>query len=224
MKKIKVLIADDTQHIREYFNMILSQEQSMEVVGLAASGQEAYDRALELAPDVILMDIQMEHELAGIDAIYKIKEKLKDAKIIVITIHQDDETLFKAYAAGAMDYIVKTSSIVEIISSIVNVYNNKLFLRPEISQKILDEFSRMKNERESLISTLNVVSKLTNTEYDVLKAIYSGKKYSQIAKERFVEEVTIRTQVNKILKKFRMESMKSVIKELRELKIFDIYE
>lgn len=88
----------------------------------------------------------------------------------------------------------------------------------------MDEFSRIKTYQDSLIYTLNIVSKLTTAEFEVLYALRHGKSYRQVAEERFVEDVTIRTQVNKILKKFGEHNIKTVIKSLENLKIFDIYE
>ncbi len=223
MNKIRIVIVDDFEDIRNHFKMILARETDMEVVATASSGAEGYEVVMQHQPDIVLMDVQMETEMAGIETTRKIKEQMDAIKVIVLTIHEEDEILFKAYGAGAIDYIVKTSSIVEILNSIRNVYNNKLSLRPEVAGKIITEFARLQNEQSNLVGTLNVMSKLTNTEFIILKAIYGGKTYQQIAKERFVEEVTIRTQVNKILKKFEKQSMKEVIKALKELRIFDIY-
>lgn len=223
MKKIRVVIADDAEEIRNYFRMILSNESDMEVVRVASNGIEAYETVIESKPDVVLMDIQMETNTAGIDAIRKIKEKLPYVKVIVITIHEEDELLFQAYTAGAMDYIIKTSSIVDIIESIKKVYNNKLSLRPEIAEKILNEFTRLRSQQSRLVDTLNVISKLTNSEFEILKALYNGSSYKQIAEQRFVEEVTVRTQVNKILKKFDARRMKELMRKLNEMNFFNIY-
>jgi len=224
MNKIRIVIVDDIADIRNYFKLIFQREPDIEVVGEAASGEEAYEVVAKTKPDIVLMDVQMETEFAGIEAIQKIKNEFENIKIIVLTIHEEDEVLFKAYGAGAVDFITKTSSIVDIINSIKNVAQNSLTLRPEVAEKILKEFSRMQTEQSSMIHTLNIISKLTSTEFEVIKSAYKGKTYKQIAQERCVEEVTIRTQVNRILKKFDKKSMKEIIKLLKHLRIFDIYE
>ncbi len=223
MYSIRVLVVDDLKDIRDYFSMILNNEPDIEVVGTASSGKEAILIAEKLKPDIILMDVQMESEFAGIQAIESICDKDRDVKIIVLTIHEDDETLYRAYASGAMDFIVKTSSIVDIINSIKNVHKNKLQLRPEVAEKILDEFTRMKRHQRSLIFTLNIISKLTNAEYEILREVYLGNTYRKIAKKRMVEEVTIRSQANKIIKKFEKRNMKEIVNLLKQLKIFEIY-
>ncbi|MDF2485473.1 MAG: two component transcriptional regulator, LuxR family [Herbinix sp.] len=217
MGKIKILIVDDMTDIREYFNMILSREPDIIVVGLASSGVEAVQKVRELKPDVILMDIQMETRTAGIDATHTIKAIDPNIKVIILTIHQEDEYLFQAYCAGVMDYIVKTDSISQIMNSIRTVYSNQLMLRPGIADKIIDEFSRLKTQQNSLIYTLGIVSKLTNSEFEILKCFYEGSTNKVISETRFVSPATVKSQVNSILKKFEMKSMKEVVKLLKQL-------
>ncbi len=221
MNKIRVLIVDDMKDISEYFSMILSRESDIDVVGIAASGIEAIQFARELKPDVILMDIQMETRTAGIDATNAIKSFNPGIRVIILTIHEEDEFLFQAYCAGVMDYIVKTDSITQIINSIRNVYINKLMLRPNIAEKIIDEFTRMKTQQKSLLYTFNILSKLTNSEFEILKCFYEGNTYKAIAETRFVSQATIKSQVNSILKKFEMKNMKDVLKLLNLVNFSD---
>lgn len=220
---IKIAIVEDMIDIAEYFQMVLEREADFEVVGVAHSGVEGVELVKRTLPDIVLMDIQMEHQYAGIDATKKIKELFPDIKVIMLTVNENDEMIYRAFAVGASEYIIKSASVAGIINSIHLVQKNQLPLRPEIATKILDEFSRIKTYQDSLIYTLNIISKLTTAEFDVLYALKQGKSYRQIAAERFVEEVTIRTQVNKILKKFGEHDIKTVIKSLNNLKIFDVY-
>ncbi len=223
MSKIRIVICEDMEEIQNYFKLIIARESDMEVVGTATSFETACSTVLELKPDIVLMDVQMDTDMAGVDAIEYIKKRMQEVKIIVLTIHEEDEIIFKAYSAGAMDFITKTSSIVDILSSIRNVYKNNISLRPEVAQKIIGEFSRLRNEHSSMIYTLNVMSKLTSSEMEILKALYQGKSYRQVAQERCVEEVTIRTQINRILKKFDKGNIKEVVTLLKELRIFELY-
>lgn len=224
MNEIKIVIVEDMIDIAEYFSMVLGKEPDFEVVGIAHNGTTGVELVRKTVPDIVLMDIQMEHRFAGIEAIEKIKADLPAVKIIVLTVNEEDEMIFRAFAAGASEYIVKSASVVDIINSIHLVHKNQLSLRPEIASKILDEFSRIKTYQDTLIYTLNIVSKLTTSEFEVLMALHKGKSYHQVATERYVEDVTIRTQVNKILKKFNEHNIKTVIKSLEALRIFDIYE
>ena len=224
MEKIKIVIVEDMIDIAEYFAMVLGKESDFDVVGVAHTGLDGVELVFKTIPDIVLMDIQMEHQLSGIEATEKIKEKFPEIKVIMLTVNEEDEMIYRAFAAGASEYIVKSASVADIINSIHLVHKNQLPLRPEIASKILDEFSRIKTYQDSLIYTLNIISKLTTAEFEVLYALRHGKSYRQVAEERFVEDVTIRTQVNKILKKFGEHNIKTVIKSLENLKIFDIYE
>lgn len=222
-RKIRVLIVDDIEEIRSYFRMVLEKEKDIEVVATAQSGEEAVSLTLQTKPDIVLMDVEMETATAGIEALQKIKAQMPGVLVIMLTIHEEDDVLFEAYGQQASDFITKTSSVVEVLDSIRNVYHHRVSLRPELTPKILKQFSRMYSEQSSLIYTLNIMSKLTRAEFEILRAVYDGKTYRQIARSRCVEEVTIRTQVNKILKKFSFSSMRSLVKSLREQQIFEIY-
>ena len=214
---ITVLLADDNADIRSYFHGILDREPDIQVVGEAESGEDCIRLATQKRPNVILMDIQMETETAGIDATRIIHETLPESKIIILTIHSDDEMLFQAYSCGAMDYLVKTDSISKIISSIEKVSQNQMQLRPDIAAKIVTEFQRIQRESTSLMYTMNVLMKMTNSELEVLSCIYNGYSYKEVAKTRFVSEATIKSQVNSILKKFDMKRMKDVIAVLHQV-------
>ena len=183
--------------------------------GVVGSGKQAIELCAELQPDIVLVDLQMTSETDGIFAISQITKMFADIKCIAFTIHEEDEYLFQAYAAGAIDYIIKTDSIIKVIKSIHDVYENKLAMRPDIAKKVLEEFSRLKNDRNSMINSLNLLSKLTNSELEILHALYYGSTYSQLARERFVEEVTIRTQITHILRKFGKRRMKEVFKPIK---------
>ncbi len=214
---IRILMADDNPEIRGYFRNILSREPDFEVVGDVDSGAECIRLARECRPDIILMDIQMETETAGIDATRIIHETMPECKIIILTIHSDDEMLFRAYSSGAMDFIVKTDSITKIVSSIHSVNQNQMQLRSDVAAKIVSEFQRIKKEQANLLDILDILTKMTNSEFEVLCCIYNGDSYREVAKTRFVSEATIKSQINSILKKFGMKRMKDVIAVLNKV-------
>ena len=217
------MIVDDIDKLVEFFEKIISAEEDMEVVGTASSGKEAVEKAELLKPDIVLMDIQMETDEAGIKATEKIKEKNPDIKIIMLTIHDDADIIFNSYVAGAMDFLLKNSSVVKIIKSIRDVYANSLQMRAEVAEKILGEMTRLKTENNSMLYMTNLISKLTNTEIEILKLVYNGYKYKQIAVMRSIEEATVRTHVNHILTKLEFKNMKEVIKALGSLGIMEYF-
>lgn len=110
MKKVKLLVVDDLKiHIRRLQRLIDAQE-DLEVVATAENGYEAVMMAAMHEPDIILMDIQMEHNMAGIEAAKQINEKLPNIKIIMLTVHKDDSIVFAAFQTGIVDYVLKTAS------------------------------------------------------------------------------------------------------------------
>jgi len=223
MKKIRIMIVDDYKKTVEFFEKIINAENDMEVVGIASSGREAIDKAKLLNPDIILMDIQMETDEAGIKATEIIKEKNPGVKIIMLTIHGDADSIFNSYAAGAMDFLLKTSSVVKIIKSIRDVNENLLQMRSEVAEVILGEMARLKNENNGMYYVANLVSKLTNTEIEILKLVYKGYKYKHIAEMRSIEEATVRTHVNHILTKLKFKSMAEVIKNLEKIGVMEYF-
>ena len=224
MSRIGVLIADDANEIADYFAGIISQEEDMEVLALASSGEEAVVKARALNPQIVLMDIQMETKTAGIDATKQIREYNPAIKVIILTIHSRDDLIFKAYTAGAMDYIIKTSPVEDILKSIRAASSNSLMLRPEIANKIMEESRRISEKQSKMKEVLKVMMKISNTEFEIIRMAYNGYSYREIAELRFVEETTIRSEIYRILKKFDKKRMKDVILLLKEINFVDFFE
>ena len=215
MKKISVLLVDDIEQYRNRFAKILSNEDDVEVIGVAESGKEAVLMALELKPDVILMDIQMENDKAGIDATREILKVLPDTKIIILTIHDDNENIFDGYEAGICDFILKTSTPEMIISTIRDTMNYS-DIHKRINNIVASEMVKLKRERKSFLYCLNLMTKLSRGELEILLLLCQGKKYREIAEERFVAESTVRVMINKISKKFGDDNIREIIKQMNE--------
>lgn len=222
MGKIKVLVCDDMNYLCQYFKKLLGAEKDIEVVGIANSGDECVKLYIEKKPDVVLLDIQMKTEDEGILVLNSIMKLNSAAKVIMLTIHEEDELVFKALSGGACDYILKSMAEKNIIESIRKAYNGEVSLNPIIAKKILVEYDKMKKRQTAAMSLLHSVALLTAAEYKILRMVYDGLSYSEIAEQRFVEEVTIRTQINRILKKFGKRNMRDLVKELKDIQFFDL--
>lgn len=220
---IRLLIADDMLPIREYLSMVLSHEPDMKLVGSVDSGASAVEQALLVKPNVILMDIEMETPSAGIEAIRELAVKAPEIRTVVLTHFNHHESVFAAFEAGAIDYIVKNSSAAEILSSIRAAANNQSAIRPQIAKLIRNEFRMLRSERNNLIATLNIIYKLTPTELDLLRLMVNGKTQREITGMRHIEASTFRTHVGNILKKFKLASIREVVSLLKHLGIFDIF-
>lgn len=220
MSDIRIMIVDDSRQILDYLTLIIQNEKDMTLTDTALSGKEAVEKAREKQPDIILMDISMETETAGIEAMKAIKEFAPDVKFIMSTIYSDDEHIVNSYAAGANDYIIKSSSVMEIVSTIRENYEDST--RTLVSRSLVNEMNRVKLEHNSMLLMINKLVRLTPSELQVLKLVYSGKSYREVAQIKYVEEATIRSFANKILKKMEARNMKSLVRQLEKLRIIEL--
>lgn len=221
MNKIKVAVCDDIQSICVYFKTELTKDDEIEFAGMAHNVKDCCALVKSTAPDILLLDIQMETSDAGIRAIPQVLEQSPGTKIIMLTIHNEDEFLFRSFVSGASDYLIKTASTDEILGNIKSVYYNTYTLRPDIAQKILYQCQNMHKQQQSMLFALNLVSKLSTSEFEILKDLYSGLTYKEVAKKRFVEEITVRVQITSILKKLGFKRMKMLLEFLNSTNVFD---
>jgi len=223
LKKIRVAICDDLEYLCKYFRNEIDAIDDMECVAFAHNSSQCIEMVTHKKPDILLLDIQMETNDAGINVIPKVLEVSPDTKIIVLTIHESDEFIFKALTLGAIDYMIKTTPLEEIIASIREVYYNTKSLSPKIAQKILQHCETISNQNQSILYMFNLLRTLTTAEFEVLSDFYSGLTYKEISKKRVVEESTLRSQATKIIKKFNAPNMKTLIKNLHDSSVFDIF-
>lgn len=222
MQKIRVALCDDMEEFCYYMKNCIDFDDSLDFAGMAHNSKDCIEMCKNVQPDILLLDIQMETYTAGTDAIVDIKSISPKTKIIVLTIHNENKQIFSALINGADDYKLKTSPIEDIFETIHNVYNNTHQLKPEITKALLDESTRIKNENMSLLYVLNTITKLTTSEYRILNDLCQGLSYADIAKKRYVEIITIRSQASRIMKKFNVPDMPTLIKTLNNVQMFDL--
>ena len=218
---MKIAICDDINNFCNYYKELLSKVEGITVVGTANNGDECIDIVKNQMPDILLLDVQMRTDNEGIEIIKDLLEIKPDLKIIMITAHKIENYIFRAFALGAKDFIYKTASDEEIITKVMNVYNDKVTLNSEISDVLIKNITKLVNDQKSMLYTLNQLTKLSKSEVSVLRGIYYGKKYKEIAKDRFVEEGTIRAQVSAIVRKMEAANIDSLIKDMKALNVFE---
>lgn len=220
--QIKVLVVDDMEAHRRRIERIIASQKDMALVESAKSGYEAVLFAAIHKPDIIMMDIEMESKFAGVSAARQINEKLPDIKIVILTVHEDDNVVFAAFQTGVVDYVIKSAPAEEILEAVRSAYANRSPIRPIIAEKIRNEFKRIKNNEESLLFVIKIVSELTPSELEVLKLLCQNKNRRQIAEVRCVEPETVKKQIASILRKFDKASTRELVKTVNLMHIFDV--
>ena len=213
-RALKVLIVDDHALFRRGLQMVLRQEADIEVVGEAADGVEAVARAQELDPDVILMVVRMPKR-SGIEATREIRELVPGAKVLMLTISDDETDLYESIRAGAAGYLLKEISIDEVADAVRSVWAGHSRISPAMASKLISEFAAM-SKREQEQERLPA-PRLTDREMEVLRLVAKGLNNGDIAKELFISGNTVKNHVRNILEKLHLHSrMEAVLYAVRE--------
>lgn len=220
---IRVLIADDFALLREDLAETLSAEPDMEVVGQAASGAEIVRLAQETDFDVILMDIEMESTTAGIHATETILQHKPDALIIFLTAHETEEMIITSMGAGAVDYVVKGCEDAEILRHIRAAWEGEPLLEARVQSVVLKEYSRLRRSEQSLLFFIHNVSQLTPAERALVRYLLEGRKVREIAQIRCVEQVTVKTQIKGLLRKFGCSRSREIVEMIRQLHVEHLF-
>lgn len=221
LDKIRVMLVDDIESHRRRMHRRIEKESKIEVIAEADNGYDAVILAEKFKPDVIIMDIEMEDKWAGINASKRINKLQPEVKIIILTVHQDEKTIYAAFQTGIVDYMLKSDAMEDIVQAIFSAFYNRSPIRPMIAEKIRKEFRKNKQAEENLYSVLKIISELTPSELEIVRLLCTGVNRSQIAKIRMVEVDTIKKQINSILKKCACSNTKKMVEELKQTGIHE---
>jgi DNA-binding NarL/FixJ family response regulator len=206
MGKIRVLIVDDHAILREGIRALLALSKDMEVVGEAGDGQTGIDRARELQPDVVLMDIAMPG-LDGLEATRRIKDRHRNVKVLILTQHENREYVFPILKAGADGYVLKKAAGTELISAIRAVHEGGTFLYPSVAKTVVEDYLRP----DGTISERRH-SKLTDREIEVLKLVAEGRSNQEIADLLCLSVKTVTGHRTNIMEKLDLHSRTELVK------------
>jgi DNA-binding NarL/FixJ family response regulator len=195
---IRVLVADDQSMVRAGFRMLLSGEEDIEVVAEASNGLEAVAQAARFHPTVVLMDIRMP-QLDGLEATRRILATDNSARILILTTFDLDEYVYEALRSGASGFVLKDDPPEQLLAAIRVVAGGEALLSPAITKRVIKQFTRLPRPEPP-----RQLDELTERELDVFRLIARGMSNSEIARELYISDTTVKTHITHILMKLNL--------------------
>jgi DNA-binding NarL/FixJ family response regulator len=201
LSDIRVVIVDDHDLFRTGLKNLL-EEQGVQVIGEAGNGRDALRLVSELAPDVVIMDLNMPG-ISGVDTTRQLAAVAPLARVVVLTISADDDDVMNAVVAGACGYLLKDSSIQDLVAGIIAAASGESLISPQIASKVLQ---RLRSQTSHADAAETIRAELSDREIEVLKLIANGKDNAQIAGELFISPKTVKNHISNILMKLQIDN------------------
>ncbi len=203
---VRIMLADDHAILRTGLRLMLSAVPNLEVVGEATNGREALTKAEELKPDVVIMDITMP-EMNGIEATTELKRRLPRTKILFLTMHENEELLFRTVQAGGSGYVLKKSADNELVEAIYQVSRGETFLRPDLAKQVVQDYLHRVDSGEESES----YEDLTEREREVLQLLAMGMTNQQVADKLVLSVRTVETHRARIMDKLGIKGRAALV-------------
>ena len=203
---IKILLIDDHAVVRSGLMMLINAQKDMKVIGEAADGNEGIAKSLELNPDVVLMDLSMPHGRDGFSATSELKKTAPKVNILILTMHDDDEYLFRSLKAGATGYILKSAPSEDLLKAIRTVYKGEAYLYSSATKRLIEGYLSFaeKGEEDSIL--------LTQREKEILSYVAMGYSNKDIAERLIISVKTVENHKAKIMEKLQFTSRPELVK------------
>lgn len=216
MDKLEIMIVDDHEIIRQGLKRLLETEPGFLVVGEAADGLHCLEMLASVRPDVILMDIRMPG-ISGIETTRLILDRHPEARIIILTIHNEDRLVAKAIQAGARGFVLKNIGRDELVRAVRDVAADRAWLDPQVTSAVL---SQLRSEGEPRAATFD--PRLTRREMEILHALSGGMSDRVIADTCCISENTVRTHLKSIYRKLKVDSRVQAVTRAMQLGLTDL--
>ena len=218
MTKIRILLADDHTLVRRGIRALLETQADFEIVGEAATGTEAIEKVHTLAPDVVLMDIGMP-ELDGLEATARIKREMPSANVLLLTIHDDANYLFRALTVGASGYILKGAEVSDLVLALQAVQRGEVYLQPSVAKLLVGDYLKRANGTEQA-----QIEELTPRQREILTFIADGLTNQQIADQLVLSPFTVATHRANIMQKLNLHNRTELIRYAMQHRLIDARE
>ena len=203
---IKILLVDDHAVVRSGLKMLLNTNPEMEVVGEASEGNEGIKKALKLEPNVVVMDLSMPHGKDGLSATTELKKLKPEINILILTMHDDEEYLFRAIQGGASGCILKSAPHAELMAAIESVAAGNAYLHPSAQKRLMEEY--LGSLKQDGSDTYNLLS---DREKEVLTLIAKGYSNKEIAEQLVISVKTVETHKGNLMEKLQMKTRPELV-------------
>lgn len=214
---IRVVVVDDESAYRGALQRTLSLMTECELLGVCKDGEEALEFCLENPPDVLLTDLNMPR-MDGIELIKRLLKQEKLVKVVILTVNEEDETIFEAIRAGALGYLLKTSTPQDVVDAIRLAAKGEAKLTPKIAARVLSDFRRIREDDDTDDTELFVLS---DRESEILDLIAKGLRNKEIARDLGIAEKTVKNHVSNILKALQVNSRTEAAMKAIKARIVD---
>lgn len=215
MNKIKIIITDDQLVVRKGLRQLLEIGGNIEVIGEASSGLECIKLLEELEPDIIFMDLKMPG-ISGIEATRLICQKYPNAKVIILTIYEDDQYVTEAIQAGAKGYVLKQVTRDELIKIVFSVMEDKSFLDPNVATSVFSQIRQSGRPQSNPHKEI-----FTSRELEILLSLVKGHSDKKIGEQLYISKFTVRSHLKNIYRKLRVSSRSQAIVKAMDEKIIN---
>jgi two-component system, NarL family, response regulator NreC len=202
---IRILLVDDHAVVRMGLTMLLNSNPEMQVIGEASEGNEGIKKAMKLKPDVVVMDLSMPHGKDGLSATSELKKLMPEVNILILTMHDDEEYLFRAIQAGASGCILKSAPHDELISAIESVSLGNAYLHPAATKRLMEEYLG------SIKDSHDTYHLLSDREREVLTLVAKGYANKEIAEQLVISVKTVETHKGNLMEKLQMKTRPELV-------------
>jgi DNA-binding NarL/FixJ family response regulator len=203
--RLRLLLADDHRLVRSGFRSLLTGNPLVEVVAEADDGRQALEQIERHRPDVVIMDIGMPN-LNGIDALVRIKKDFPDTKVLIVSMHSDEEYIVQALRAGASGYVLKDAAVTELELAVTSVASGRTFLGPSISPHVISKYIQGVRDRQS------PAEQLTQRQREILQGIAEGKSTKEIAHDLKISAKTVETHRSHLMERLGIHEVAGLVR------------
>ncbi|WP_240374923.1 response regulator [Bacillus piscicola] len=207
MRSVRTLVVDDHAIVRTGVKLLLSKQTNIEVIAEAADGREAIEKALSFQPDLVIMDLSMPPGTNGLEATRELKQSLPDTHVLILTMHDDENELFRVLQAGASGYILKNALDSELLTAVKTVLEGRAYLYPSAAKSLVEEFSSRVKRGEDL----STYKRLSSREEEILTYIAKGYSNKEIADLLCISVKTVESHKSKIMDKLSLHKRHELV-------------